>query len=63
MEISSVASQAMSLKEHMSAEQLGVAALKQAHEVDQKVVDLLANKAPAVQAPKDSQSSGFSTYA
>lgn len=63
MEISSVPSQALSLKEQLNATQLGVAALKQAAEAEQKIVTMLAQNSQNVQAPPKSEAGGFSTYA
>jgi len=63
MEVSSVASQALSLKEQMNATQMGLAAVKQAAEVEQKMADMLARNSQTVQAPASSEPGQFSTYA
>lgn len=63
MEISSVASQASSVKEQLSEYQLGIAAIKQAADTENKVADELAKSAKVVPPAKDTVETGFSTYA
>lgn len=63
MEISSVASQAMALKEQMTQYQLGIAAVKQADEAQKLLADMLTRNAAAVPPAEDAQKGGFSTYA
>lgn len=63
MEISSVASQALMMKEQISSAQMGVAIVKQAAEADQKLADMLAQNSETVQAPVSAEPGGFSTYA
>jgi hypothetical protein len=63
MDVSSVASQALSLKEQMNTTQMGLAAVKQAAEVEQKMADMLARNSQTVQAPSSSEPGQFSTYA
>ena len=63
MEISSIASQALSLKENLSATQMGYAAIKQAAEAQQQMADLLAESSKTVQPAPNAEPGGFSTYA
>jgi hypothetical protein len=63
MEISSVASQALSLKEQMNTTQMGLAAVKQAAEAEQKMADMLARNSETVQAAANAEPGQFSTYA
>ncbi len=63
MEISTIASQALAVKEQMTQVQLGLAAVKDAAEMQQKMADMLAKNATVVPPSPDSQPGGFSTYA
>lgn len=62
MDVSSVPSQALSLKEQMNATQLGLAAMKQAAEAEQKMANLLAKNSETVQATVNAEPGRFSTY-
>jgi hypothetical protein len=63
MEISSVASQAVAVKEHLNESQLGIAAMKQAADAQKQVADSLARNATSVPPAKGAEESGFSAYA
>jgi hypothetical protein len=63
MEISSVASQALAVKEQMTQTQLGLAAVKQAAETQKQLADMLAKNASVVPPSENPQPGGFSTYA
>lgn len=63
MDISSVASQALSLKEQLNSTQMGLAAVKQAAAAEQKMADMLAKNSETIQAPVNAEPGGFSTYA
>ena len=63
MDVSSVASQALQMKEQMNSTQLGLAALKQAAAAEQKVASMLAQNSEAVLATVSAEPGGFSTYA
>ncbi|MDY0282530.1 MAG: hypothetical protein RBR35_18490 [Salinivirgaceae bacterium] len=63
MEISTVASQALAVKEQMTQVQLGLAAVKDAADMQQKMADMLAKNATVVPPSPDPQPGGFSTYA
>ena len=63
MEISTVASQALAVKEQMTQVQLGLAAVKDAADMQQKMADMLAKNATVVPPSPDAQPGGFSTYA
>ena len=63
MEISSTASQALALKENMSQIQLGVAAIKQAAQSQETMVEMLAEKAISVNPTEDTQPGRLDTYA
>jgi len=63
MEISSVASQALAVKEQMTQSQLGLAAMKQAADTQKQLADMLAKNATVVPPSENSQPGGFSTYA
>jgi hypothetical protein len=63
MEISSVASQALAVKEQMTQSQLGLAAMKQAAEAQQQLADMLTKNASVVPPSENPQPGGFSTYA
>lgn len=63
MEISSASSQALSLKEQLNSTQLGVAAIKQAAESEEKMANMLAQNSKTIQAPPSAEPGGFSTYA
>ncbi|MEA5115275.1 MAG: hypothetical protein VB050_14740 [Geobacteraceae bacterium] len=63
MEISSVASQALAVKEQMTQSQLGIAVVKQAAAAQQQMADMLARNAAVVPPAKSMEMGGFSTYA
>lgn len=63
MQISTVASQALVVKELMTESQLGIAAVRQASDTQKQVADLMAQKATSVTPPKEGDRAGFSTYA
>jgi hypothetical protein len=63
MEISTVASQALAVKEQMTHSQLGLAAVKQAAETQKQMADMLSRNASVVPPSENSQPGGFSTYA
>ncbi len=63
MEISSVASQALALKEQMSQSQLGIAVVKQAAAAQRQMADTLAKNAAVVPSATNLEKGGFSTYA
>ena len=63
MEVSSVANQAVWLKEQMTSTQLGTVALKQAADAQQQVADMLAKNAEKVVGSSQSEPGRFSTYA
>jgi len=63
MNVSTVASQAMMLKDQMSVYQLGMAAVKQQADSQQKMASMLEQQSQKVQPSKDSKEGGFSTYA
>jgi len=63
MDISSVANQALYLRDQMNNAQLGVAALKQSTDAETQVSDMLTKNAATVAAPQEAEKGGFSTYA
>jgi hypothetical protein len=63
MEISSVASQALAVKEQMTQSQLGLAAMKQAADTQKQLADMLTKNATVVPPSENPQPGGFSTYA
>ena len=63
MEISSTASQALALKENMSQIQLGIASIKQAAQSQDKMAEMLAEKAISVNPPEETQPGRLDTYA
>jgi hypothetical protein len=63
MDISTVSSQAMMLKEQMSLYQLGIELLKQQADSQQKFVSMLDQQATKVSPTVNPQGGGFSTYA
>jgi LDH2 family malate/lactate/ureidoglycolate dehydrogenase len=63
MDISSVSSQALALKEQLNSTQMGLAAVKQAAAAEQKMAAMLAKNSEAIQAPAQAEPRGFSTYA
>lgn len=63
MEISSTASQALALKENMSQVQLGVAAVRQAAQSQEKLAEMLAQKAASINPPEDPEPGRLDTYA
>ncbi len=63
MNVSSVSSQAMMLKEQMSLYQLGIESLKQQADSQQKLVSILDQQASKVSPTVNPQGGGFSTYA
>ena len=63
MDITSVANQALYLRDQTSNSQLGITALKQAADGQNQVANMLAKNAAAVAPPPQSEQGGFSTYA
>lgn len=63
MEISSVASQALAVKENLSQSQLGIAAVRQVADAQRQMAHMLAKNAAAVPPVSTSEKGGFSTYA
>ena len=63
MEITSVANQALYLRDQMSNTQLGMAALKQSADAQNQVATMLAKNSENVAPPQQAEASGFSTYA
>ena len=63
MEVSSLASQAVMLKEQLGTAQVGIAAVKQAAEAEAKLASMLARNSETVQASSNTAPGGFSTYA
>lgn len=63
MDISSVASQALSVKEQLNSTQMELAAVKQAAEAEQKMATMLAKSSETIQAAAQAGPGGFSTYA
>ncbi len=64
MEITSVASQVLAMKQVMMQSELGIAAMKQAIKAQKQMADMLAkNSAGLPSAPNAPQEEGFSTYA
>ncbi len=63
MDVSSVASQAMSLKEQLNSTQMGLAVVKQAAEAEQEMATMLAKSSETIQATVNAEPGGFSTYA
>lgn len=63
MEISSTASQALAVKENMTQVQLGVAAIKQAVQSQEKLAEMLAKKAAAINPLEQPESGRLDTYA
>ncbi len=63
MEISSVASQALAVKEQMTQSQLGIAVVKQAAAAQQQMANMLAKNAAVVPPATSTEQGGFSTYA
>lgn len=63
MEISSVASQALSLRDQTTNSQLGIAAMKQAVDSEKKLADVLAASSEIVKETSQSEGGRFSTYA
>ena len=63
MNISSVSSQAMVLKEQMTKSQLGIEMLKQQADAQQKLVSMLDQQSRTVAPSINPQEGGFSTYA
>lgn len=63
MEISSISSQAMALKENLSAVQLGVAAIKQAAQAQDKMAEMLASRAQTIQPAPQSEHAILDTFA
>ncbi len=63
MEISSVANQALYLRDQMTNSQLGLVALKQNADAQSQVATMLAKNAENVAPPQNTEKSGFSTYA
>lgn len=63
MEISSTSSQAMALRENMSQIQMGTAAIKQAADAQNKLSEMLAQRAQEVPPPESAEPGRFDTYA
>ena len=63
MEISTVANQALYLREQMTNDRLGIVALKQSANAEQQVADMLTKNAATIAAPQQPEKGGFSTYA
>ena len=63
MEISSVSSQAMALKENLSVVQLGIAAIKQAATAQDRMTEMLAKRAKAVPPSDKSEFGTLDTFA
>jgi hypothetical protein len=63
MDITSVANQALYLRDQASNAQLGITALKQSADAQNQVANLLAKNSASIPAPQQSEKGGFSTYA
>ena len=63
MDITSVANQALYLRDQMSNTQLGVSALKESADAQNQVATMLARNSENVAPPQQAEESGFSTYA
>jgi hypothetical protein len=63
MEISSVASQALAVKEQMTQSQMGIAAIRQVSDAQEKSAEMLARNGKVVPPSSESRQGGFSTYA
>ncbi|NMC75507.1 MAG: hypothetical protein GYA56_14285 [Geobacteraceae bacterium] len=63
MEISTVASQALAVKEQLTHSQLGLAAFREAADAQKRLADMLTRNASVVPPSEDPQPGGFSTYA
>ena len=63
MDISSVASQALAVKENLSQSQLGIAAVRQVADAQRQMADMLAKNAAVVPPASTAEKGGFSTYA
>lgn len=63
MDITSVANQALYLRDQMSNAQLGVVALKQSADAQNQVATMLVKNSENVAPPQQAEKSGFSTYA
>jgi len=63
MEISSVASQALALRDQATNTQLGIVALRMEADSQQKIAEMLAQNSRTVQQPPQSEPGRFSTYA
>ena len=63
MDITSVANQALYLRDQMSNTQLGVVALKQSADAQNQIATMLVKNSENVAPPQQAEESGFSTYA
>ena len=63
MDITSVANQALYLRDQTNNTQLGLSALKQSADAQNQVANLLAKNAASIPAPSETEKGGFSTYA
>ena len=63
MDVTSVANQALYLRDQTSNAQLGISAMKQAADSQNQVATMLAKNAATITPPQQSEEGGFSTYA
>jgi len=63
MEITSVANQALYLREQTTNQQLGLAALKQSADAESQIAEMIAKNSATIAPAGQSEKSGFSTYA